>query len=56
MKDSELKSGLPPRIAQGIMNVRGGRVDIQPGYDGEYGKVSVFKEGEKGAEQQLSFF
>jgi uncharacterized protein (TIGR00375 family) len=56
MQDSELKSGLPPRIAQGIMNVRGGRVDIQPGYDGEYGKVSVFKEGEKGAEQQLSFF
>jgi len=56
MNESELKTNLPDRIAKGIINVRNGKVQISPGYDGEYGKVKVFKEGEEAAEKQLSFF
>ncbi|MFH2014001.1 MAG: hypothetical protein ABIJ17_03475 [Patescibacteria group bacterium] len=36
-----------PEIADGIDRVRKGKVSIQPGYDGEFGKINVFKENEK---------
>ena len=35
-----------PEIAEGIKRVREGKVYISPGYDGEYGKIKIFKEGE----------
>jgi len=54
--DEELMSNCPERIAKGIINVRHGNLDIVPGYDGEYGKVKIFKEGEETSEKQLSFF
>jgi uncharacterized protein (TIGR00375 family) len=31
-----------PRVAEGIVKVRTGRIVIAPGYDGEYGKVSIW--------------
>ena len=34
--------------AEGIRRLREGRVDIRPGYDGEYGKVSIIAPGEYG--------
>lgn len=53
--EEELKEVTPSRILKGIMQVRQGRVNIQPGYDGEYGKVNIFdKEAEEGG--QLSLF
>jgi len=36
-----------PEIAEGIIRVREGRVSITPGYDGVYGKVSIFTKGEQ---------
>ena len=45
-----------PRIAQGILNVRQGKVKITPGHDGVYGKVEIFGEEDKEREKQLSFF
>ena len=54
--EDELKEKCPPQIAKGIINMRKGNVSIMPGYDGEYGKVKVFKEGEGKQEKQLSFF
>ncbi len=55
--EDELKNGCPFRIFKGIMNMRKGNVERLPGYDGEYGKINVFKEGEeKASEKQLSFF
>jgi len=32
------------KIAEGIIRVREGRVNIIPGFDGEYGKISIFKD------------
>ncbi len=56
MPEEELKEKSPPKITKGIVNVRKGNLDIMPGYDGEYGKVKIFKEDEETAEKQLSFF
>lgn len=41
MPEDELKRKLNTRIAEGILKVRNGEVDIFPGYDGEYGKISI---------------
>ena len=34
------------KVAQGITKVREGAIAIDPGYDGEYGKVAIWEEGE----------
>ena len=41
-----LKSATLPEIADGIIRVREGRVNILPGFDGEYGKISIFSKRE----------
>ncbi len=37
----ELKQMLPEDVLKGILKVRNGRVSIAPGYDGEYGRISI---------------
>ena len=56
-KEALLK-GLPPKIAEGVLRVREGKVNIKAGFDGEYGIISIFDEEEKQkkGEQQLSLF
>lgn len=54
--EEELNNRCPPKIAKGIINMRKGNVEVVPGYDGEFGKVKVLKEGESKSEKQLSFF
>lgn len=53
-----LEKSLNPRIAEGILRVRQGKVNIQAGYDGEYGKVAIFSDDDKqgNTEKQLSLF
>ncbi|MEW6679789.1 MAG: endonuclease Q family protein [bacterium] len=53
--ENELKKGVSQRIFEGIMNVRKGMVDIEPGYDGVYGRIEIFKKGEKKPEQMSLF-
>jgi len=53
-----LTKGLAPRVAEGILRVREGKVNIKAGYDGEYGIISIFGDDEKSSqgEKQLSLF
>jgi uncharacterized protein (TIGR00375 family) len=55
-KDEEtLRNSVPSRIAEGIIKVRNKDLDIQPGYDGEYGKIKIFNEDKKD-DSQLTLF
>ncbi|MFZ3054981.1 MAG: endonuclease Q family protein [Minisyncoccales bacterium] len=44
---NELKEIAFSSIAEGIIKVREGKVNISPGFDGEYGKVKIFSDVEK---------
>ena len=44
---SDLKSTTSPEIVEAISRVREGKVNIEPGYDGVYGRIRIFSEGEK---------
>jgi PHP family Zn ribbon phosphoesterase len=55
--EEELKKNLNPKIAEAITRVRAGKVKVEPGYDGEYGKVSIFGADEKNSgEAQMNLF
>lgn len=44
-------------LAEGIERMRGGKVNIQPGYDGVFGKVNVFSPMERTeAKEQMTLF
>ncbi len=51
----ELDKFTLPKIAQGIKRVRDGKLIIEPGYDGEFGKVKIFHEAETEEEQNKLF-
>ncbi|KPK42290.1 MAG: DNA helicase UvrD [Omnitrophica WOR_2 bacterium SM23_29] len=55
MNGDELKGKLPQRITEGVIRVREEKVNILPGYDGEYGTIKIFSEEETG-EKQLTLF
>lgn len=56
LTEPEMRSGgMPTRIIEGILKVRKGELTILPGYDGEYGIISIFPKEEKPSDQ-LSLF
>ena len=44
MDESELHEAAGARTASAIMKVRAGDIFITPGFDGEFGRVSIFRE------------
>lgn len=52
----DLQRASTEKIADGIIRIREGKVVLEPGYDGEYGKVKVFSDKElkdKAAQEEL---
>jgi len=43
---SELETATLPEIVEGIKRVRKGEVNVEPGYDGVYGKIRIFSKEE----------
>ncbi|MBM3204623.1 DNA helicase UvrD [Candidatus Uhrbacteria bacterium] len=57
LPESELTRITTPEIVESICRMRAGEIQIRPGYDGEYGVVSLREdEGTKRKEQQASLF
>ncbi|MFH1392680.1 MAG: endonuclease Q family protein [bacterium] len=56
IKTEELEKVAEPLVALGIKRVRQGKVHIKPGYDGEFGKVSIFGRESKEFNKQKSLF
>ncbi len=55
--EADLREGASSKIAEGILRVRQAKVKVEPGYDGEYGKISIFGDEErKAADEQMSLF
>jgi len=53
----EISRASCPEIAEGVNRVRQEKVNIEPGHDGEYGKISIFKDEERGSfSKQSSLF
>jgi PHP family Zn ribbon phosphoesterase len=54
----DLLKKLPPKVVEGLMRARAGKVNIKPRYDGEYGIISIFDTDtpEEKHEQQLNLF
>jgi uncharacterized protein (TIGR00375 family) len=61
LPSEEIKKIAQPKVYEGIMLVRQGKLKIVPGYDGVYGQISIFpKEGETEkppeGKEQMSLF
>lgn len=54
----ELATFVPPRVLEGVLRMRKGKVSIIPGHDGVYGKISLFPEKKEEGElkEQLKLF
>jgi len=56
----ELKHFTSPRVLEGIIRMRQGKLHIVPGHDGVYGKISIFSSTGEGkgeiSQDQMSLF
>ena len=56
-KQEDIMAASLPEIAEGVIRVREGKVNVKPGFDGEFGKISIFgKEEKKGISGQKTLF
>jgi uncharacterized protein (TIGR00375 family) len=45
---TELESDGTPLLSEAISRMRNGKINIAPGFDGEYGRIRIFEETERG--------
>jgi len=48
----KIRSAVDTRIIEGIRRVRQGKLIIEPGFDGQYGKIKVFSEDDRPGKQK----
>lgn len=53
--ENDLRERIDEEIAEGICRVRDGKINIKPGYDGEFGKVEIPCETFKSKDEQTLF-
>ena len=51
----KLENFVDPKIIEGLRRVRAGELEIKPGFDGQYGTVNIFKDGETKKQIELFF-
>ena len=55
--EKELENASSSEVSEAMRRVRAGEFYIEPGYDGEYGVVKIFKDGERRPrKEQVSLF
>ena len=47
MEEEDLRRIAHPRVAEAVIRVRRAEIDITPGFDGEFGKISIFGKNEE---------
>ncbi|HNQ35525.1 MAG TPA: endonuclease Q family protein [bacterium] len=52
--EADIRAQAEPRLADAVISVRAGRVKVEPGYDGEFGRIEIFPEA--AAPQQSTLF
>ena len=53
----DLSASAKPEVVEGIERVRAGKLAIEPGYDGEFGKIKIFSDADrKKIKEQKSLF
>ncbi len=52
--EDELKDALGARAAEGVLKVRRNEVNLVPGFDGEFGKISIFRKLEDTSAEPLA--
>ena len=57
VSEEELRKVTAAKIVDGILRMRQGQVAVEPGYDGEYGKIRIFDDAPAAiGEQQMTLF
>jgi len=56
LEKKELYAHVPERIADAIIRVRDKSIQVMPGFDGEYGTITIFDQSVKQEKEQLTLF